>query len=91
MHQSSYNIMTQFHNLVQKRFPDRKIKVLDVGSYGVNGTYKEIFSDENRFSYTGLDLQSGPNVDYVPKAPYAWPDLEDGSFDVIISGRKGCC
>jgi O-antigen biosynthesis protein len=87
MHQSSFNIMSQFHNLVRKHFQDRRIKVLDVGSYGVNGTYKEIFCDENRFSYTGLDLQSGPNVDYVPEDPYAWPELEDESFDVIISGQ----
>lgn len=47
------------------------VSILDVGSYGVNGTYKEIFSDENMFNYSGLDLQPGLNVDYVPKDPYA--------------------
>jgi GT2 family glycosyltransferase/2-polyprenyl-3-methyl-5-hydroxy-6-metoxy-1,4-benzoquinol methylase len=40
-----------------------------------------------KFSYAGLDLQPGPNVDYVPKNPYAWPELEDEYFDVIISGQ----
>ncbi|MFN3480499.1 MAG: glycosyltransferase, partial [Thermodesulfovibrionales bacterium] len=64
-----------------------KVRILDVGSYGVNGTYREIFSDKERFDYTGLDLTPGPNVDYVPSDPYEWEDLPDESFDVIISGQ----
>ncbi len=87
MHQSSYNIMTQFMNLTKRHFKVDKIKVLDVGSYGVNGTYREIFSDANKFIYTGLDVNPGPNVDYVPQDPYIWPEMEDEFFDVIISGQ----
>lgn len=64
------------------------VSILDVGSYGVNGTYKEIFSDENMFNYTGLDLQPGLNVDYVPKDHYAYMELEDEHYDVIISGQE---
>jgi hypothetical protein len=60
--------------------------VLDVGSYDVNGSYKHIFSD-NRFSYTGLDMEHGPNVDFVPQKPYHWEELEDNAFDVVISGQ----
>ncbi|MBA4389330.1 MAG: hypothetical protein C0399_00105 [Syntrophus sp. (in: bacteria)] len=87
MHQSSYNIMSQFRNLVTKHFQGNKVRILDVGSHGVNGTYKEIFTDDKLYSYTGLDLQPGPNVDYVPSGPYCWPELQDESFDVIISGQ----
>jgi len=87
MHQSSYNIMMQFRNLVTRHFEKEKISILDVGSYGVNGTYKEIFSDEKMFCYTGLDLKPGPNVDYVPHDPYDWPELENESYDVVISGQ----
>lgn len=88
MHQSSYHIMTQFHHLlVSERFKDEKMRVLDVGSLGVNGTYREIFSDRDKFIYTGLDVNPGPNVDYVPNNPYEWPDLDDESFDVIVSGQ----
>jgi len=39
------------------------------------------------FNYTGLDLQPCLNVDYVPKDPYAYPELEDEHYDVIISGQ----
>ncbi len=87
MHQSSYNIITRFRELVAKTFPLEKIRILDVGSYGVNGTYKEIFSDSEKYLYTGLDVNPGPNVDYAPADPYCWPELHDESFDAIISGQ----
>lgn len=62
------------------------IKVLDVGSYDVNGSYKSLF-DPLRFLYTGLDMVPGPNVDLVPEAPYRWRELGEDSFDVVISGQ----
>jgi SAM-dependent methyltransferase len=62
------------------------ISVLDVGSYDVNGSYKQFFAD-TRFSYTGLDMAEGPNVDIAVENPYYWSSVEDESFDVIISGQ----
>ena len=87
MHQSSFHIMGQFRSLVMKRFNGRKISILDVGSHGVNGTYRELFSDGDLFSYTRLDLEPGQNVQYVPPDPYVWAELNDESFDVIFSGQ----
>jgi len=87
MHQSSYSIITRFRDLVKKHFQNDKVRILDVGSYGVNGTYKDIFSDSEKYNYVGLDLNPGPNVDYVPADPYSWPELKDETFDVIISGQ----
>lgn len=85
MHKSSLLRMQWF---VQKYLAEDKglIKVLDVGSYDVNGSYKQFFAEE-RFSYTGLDMSAGPNVDIVPLHPYHWAELESGSFDVAISGQ----
>ena len=59
--------------------------VLDVGSYDVNGSYKSLF-DPSVFEYTGLDMVDGPNVDIVPKNTYQWKEIEDNSYDVVISG-----
>ncbi len=87
MHQSSFHIILRFRKLVEKNFSDRQIRILDVGSYGVNGTYREIFADPEKYSYTGLDVNPGPNVDYVPSDPYHWTKLPDQSFDVIVSGQ----
>jgi len=62
------------------------VSVLDVGSYGVNGTYRELFAGEN-FKYTGLDVAAGPNVDIVADKPYDWYMIPDGAFDAVISGQ----
>lgn len=61
-------------------------KVLDVGSYDVNGSYKQLFDGLN-IRYVGLDIESGPNVDVVMESPYSWDNLEDDEFDYIISGQ----
>ncbi len=85
MHTSSLLRMQWFvqHYLAQDKAHK---KILDVGSYDVNGSYKRFFEEE-RFSYTGLDMVAGPNVDIVPGRPYHWTELEDDSFDVVISGQ----
>jgi SAM-dependent methyltransferase len=63
-----------------------KIRVLDVGSFDVNGSYRNIFADK-KYEYIGLDMEKGPNVDIVLKNPYNWDEIETDSFDVIISGQ----
>jgi len=84
MHSSSMLRMEWFvQNYLQSCAP---VSVLDIGSYDVNGSYKTFFTD-TRFSYTGLDMTQGPNVDVVAENPYDWSMLEDESFDVIISGQ----
>ena len=60
--------------------------VLDVGSYNVNGCYKEIFTARG-CRYLGLDMEAGPNVDLIPDCVYEWKELEDDQFDVVISGQ----
>ena len=88
MHLSSYKKMTYMVSFYEQFFPKNggKIKVLDVGSYDKGGTYRGIFAD-SRYSYTGLDIHEGPNVDLVPKAVYDWKEIKDESFDVVISGQ----
>jgi hypothetical protein len=46
----------------KEEFPKLNIKVLEVGSFDVNGTIRGCF---NEFNYTGIDLINGPNVDLV--------------------------
>jgi SAM-dependent methyltransferase len=59
------------------------LKVLDVGSYDVNGNFKDLFKDQ---TYTGCDMSAGPNVDVVQESPFVLP-FDDESFDVVISGN----
>ena len=60
-------------------------RVLDIGSFDVNGSYKPIFIREG-WDYCGVDLASGPNVDLVLESPYRLP-LSSRSWDVVISGQ----
>ena len=72
-------------NYVSKE-PGSRVKVLDVGSYDVNGSYRHLFH-EDRYEYVGLDMEKGPNVDIVLKSPYNWEEVKTDTFDVIISGQ----
>ena len=58
-------------------------KVLEIGSYDVNGSLRSLFATAGE--YTGVDLKEGPGVDLVAfgheiVAP-------DGSYDVTLSGE----
>lgn len=83
MHGSSYERMSE---LIKRHLAGAEdIRVLDVGSRDVNGAYKPL-CEKLSWTYTGLDLEKGPNVDVVAKDPYHWP-LDDASFDVVLSGQ----
>jgi len=78
MHNSSMIEMSKFVETYLDR--TRTLNILDVGSYNVNGTYK-VFFDSQRWSYTGMDIEPGPNVDIV-----GWNNVVD-TYDVIVSGQ----
>lgn len=80
MHKESLEIMKVFSRMLDK---EKQISILDIGSFNVNGCYKDIFSGAN-WRYVGADIVLGPNVDIVLGFPWA---IEDGSFDVVISGQ----
>ena len=63
-----------------------KVKVLDVGSYDVNGCMRPLF-DGTEAEYFGLDIEAGPNVDIVMNEPYNWDNIPDESFDFVISAN----
>lgn len=81
MHQEAYIAMTACLNMVRG---DGAKNVLDVGSYDVNGNYRSLVEDRG-WTYTGLDLVAGPNVDVVAEKPYKF-GLRGASYDVVMSG-----
>ena len=86
MHVSSILRMRWFVENYASKINKSEVKVLDVGSYDVNGSYKHLFKNE-KFNYIGLDMEDGPNVDLVLKNPYDWDTIETDSFDIVISGQ----
>ena len=67
---------------------NNELKILDVGSLDGQGdyNYSDIFNEKN-WTYTGLDFQAGHNVDIVVTDIYNWFEVEDNTYDVVISGQ----
>lgn len=86
MHPSSYLRMRWFVESYADKLTNKKVRVLDVGSYDFNGSYRDLFRGD-KYEYTGLDMEKGPNVDIVLKNPYDWSAIEADSFDIVISGQ----
>lgn len=62
-----------------------EVTVLDVGGANVNGSYADVFNQEN-VRYLGMDLVAGPGVDIVMEDPYRFP-VADASVDFVVSGQ----
>lgn len=85
MHKSS---LAHVQGLVHKYLgtsTNRPLKIIDIGSFDVNGSYK-LFFLHPAWEYTGVDLAAGPNVDVVLQSPYRLP-FDSHSVDVIVSGQ----
>ena len=87
MHKSTHDKMLWF----RKNFLDENdyLKILDIGSLDTSGNnynYKSIFN-EAKWSYEGLDFRNGDNVDIIVKDIYNIQEINDNSYDVVISGQ----
>jgi SAM-dependent methyltransferase len=79
MHTSAYLNTEKFYKKYCIDNIENK-KILDVGSYSVNGNVRPIFKDGQ---YIGVDMEIGPNVDVVANANNL--PFENNSFDIIVS------
>ncbi|MBD2206522.1 methyltransferase domain-containing protein [Calothrix sp. FACHB-1219] len=86
MHQSSLDKMLNFKNKYLNNRESENLKILDIGSQDINGSYKPIFNVP-QWQYYGADMQGGNNVDIVLKNPYQWQEIKSNSIDVLISGQ----
>ncbi len=86
MHQSSLDNMKKFRDKYLRGREGECLLIFDLGSFDVNGSYKPFF-DEPQWTYRGLDLQKGPNVDVILRDPYKFEGIGSGTADVFISGQ----
>ncbi|MBU3638543.1 bifunctional 2-polyprenyl-6-hydroxyphenol methylase/3-demethylubiquinol 3-O-methyltransferase UbiG [Polynucleobacter sp. AP-RePozz3-80-G7] len=71
----------RFVELVRNYFlKNRHLKILEVGSYDVNGSIRGFFHDSD---YIGVDMCKGPGVDFVGSGHLI--DFPEESFDLTIS------
>ncbi|QFS98895.1 Methyltransferase domain protein [Labrenzia sp. THAF191b] len=86
MHQSAFNHMQNCINSNLAR--NKHYDIIEVGSRMVDGqklSHREILQNFDH-SYTGLDVEAGPNVDVVLVQPYSIP-IKTSSADVIVCGQ----
>ena len=86
MHVNSHSKMEWFKNTYLST--DTKLNILDVGSLDSKGNdnYSDLFNEKN-WTYTGLDFEGSNNVDIVVTNIYNWFEVEDNTYDVVISGQ----
>ena len=87
MHKSSYLKMQYFKKTYLN--PNEELKILDIGSFDKDGNYNYgLILNEEKWTYHGLDLKSGNNIDIVVENAYDWEDeIEDETYDLVISGQ----
>lgn len=82
MHGSALREMTRFRD---RLLPEEVLKIADVGSRDVNGSYRHLF-DRANWKYVGLDIEPGANVDIVLQGQNEWANAPDDEYDAVISG-----
>jgi SAM-dependent methyltransferase len=70
-------------------YRDTPLSILDVGSQVVmdgHRTYRHLFGAAP-WTFTGLDVEAGHNVDVAVSDPYDWQEVAADSVDVVVSGQ----
>lgn len=81
--------MREFVNVHLADVRGKPLEVLDFGSQVVGAqslSYAGLIDDPN-WTYRGLDIEAGHNVDIVVSNAYDWPEVQDDSVDLVISGQ----
>ncbi len=86
MHLSSLDNMKKFRDRYLAGMENTGLEIFDLGSMAIGGCYRSIF-DAEKWTYTGVDLSEGENVDLVLSDPYSWSEIRSSSVDVFVSGQ----
>ena len=89
MHKSSLDKMLAFRKKYLESKKNEALLILDLGSLDVNGSYREYFDHAlgADWTYRGIDMAAGKNVDIVLQDPYNWREIRSSSTDIVISGQ----
>jgi len=60
-------------------------RVIEVGSYDLNGTLRPIIMNMMPADYIGVDIAAGPGVDVVCKAENLLDTFDYNTFDILVS------
>ncbi|MFH1508476.1 MAG: class I SAM-dependent methyltransferase [Candidatus Omnitrophota bacterium] len=60
-------------------------RVLEIGSYNVNGSIRPLIERYNPAEYLGVDIENGPGVDIKCDIQDLLPRFGENSFDFVVS------
>lgn len=89
MHDTSFDTMRTFVRVHLGAARGKPLEILDFGSQVVDEqarSYRELF-DDDQWTYRGLDIVAGDNVDVVVDNAYAWDAIPADSVDLVVSGQ----
>ena len=81
-HKEQLSFLTELSKIISSKKKLSKINILEIGSYEVNGSIRNIFKGTN---YLGIDLSNGPGVDLVMNGENI--RKLNKKFDIIISSE----
>ena len=86
MHKSSMMKMEYFKKSYLNS--NEELKILDIGSFDKTGNYNyKMVLNGNKWTYHGMDLKEGNNVDMVIENPYDWKEIGKDTYDVVVTGQ----
>lgn len=75
---------TEIEKFIKGIIKVEELSICDIGSRDVNGSFRKCFP--STYSYLGVDIVPGENVDLVLSDPHRWIELDGKQFDIVISG-----
>lgn len=72
-------------NLNPKEVENKKI--IEIGSYNINGGIRSVIESWQPKEYIGVDISMGPGVDVVCKVEDLVSNFSEASFDIVISNE----
>lgn len=82
MHPNCYIELKKF---LEKSSGSQPLSVVDIGAYDINGNFRDSFPPS--YSYLGVDIAAGNNVDIVLANHHRWAELDGMQFDIAISAN----
>jgi SAM-dependent methyltransferase len=89
MHDSSIDKLAVFRHAYLAPYEEATLDILDVGSAVAVDTQSANRAglDNPNWTYRGLDIVEGPNVDVAVREPYDWREVPAASVDVVTSSQ----
>jgi len=93
MHQTSIDKVTLVTELVRRKFSRQEespIRVIEVGGT-TDSAYRELFQKARTCFYQSMNVHfkvdAPQNAEIILDQVYTWPEIDDESYDVVISGQ----